>query len=94
MTARATRRIDIILTVLATSNYLAPFFSSTDFGEYIHKLDGLARADIGASYTLPLAESKSLRFFGKIVSRFGRDYFEDGFRTPGRDAMGGIAFTF
>jgi vitamin B12 transporter len=93
-TARATRRVDIILTVLATSNYLAPFFSSTDFGEYIYKLDGLARADIGASYTLPLAESKSLRFFGKIDNLFGRDYFEDGFRTPGRVAMGGIAFTF
>jgi len=92
--ARATRRADVVLTVLATSNYLAPFFSSTNFGEYIYRLDGLVRADIGASYTLPLAESRSLRFFGKIDNLFGRDYFEDGFRTPRRVAMGGIAFSF
>ena len=47
-----------------------------------------------ASYTLPLDESRSLRFFGKVENLFDRRYFENGFRTPGVNARGGAALNF
>jgi hypothetical protein len=54
----------------------------------------MKKADLGASYTLPLAESRSLRFFGKVDHLFGQDYFEGGFRAPGRLGVIGMAFNF
>jgi outer membrane receptor protein involved in Fe transport len=44
---------------------------------------------------LPLAgESRSLRFFGYVDNLFDREYFESGFRTPGRVGRAGAMFVF
>ena len=53
-----------------------------------------ARADLTASYTLPLDESRRLRFFGKVENVFDRDYYENGFRTPGVQGRAGAALHF
>ncbi|HEY8187771.1 MAG TPA: TonB-dependent receptor [Pyrinomonadaceae bacterium] len=50
--------------------------------------------DLGASYTLPIKESRSVRFFGYVDNLFDREYFENGFRTPGRTGRAGAMFVF
>ncbi len=45
-------------------------------------------------YTWPLSESRSLRLFGHVENLFDRDYYENGFRTPGRHARAGAALNF
>jgi hypothetical protein len=49
---------------------------------------------LGASYRLPFNESRSLRFFGYVDNLFGRENFENGFRTPGRTGRAGAALSF
>ena len=48
----------------------------------------------GASYRLPLGEFRAVRFFVRAENLVDQDYFENGFRTPGRTANGGIQFEF
>jgi len=94
----ATQRIGSRFTVnfdfLATSNYLAPIFSSTTFATRIYLFDGARKADIGASYTLPVKEKLSLRFFGRIENLFDYEFYENGFRTAGVTGKGGFVFQF
>ena len=47
-----------------------------------------------ASYTFPLSDSRSLRFFGKIENLFDREFYENGFRTPGIQGRAGASLSF
>jgi iron complex outermembrane receptor protein len=88
-------RLFINFDLLASSAYLAPLFRSVaPFEARTYRFDGLVKGDLGASYTVPLADKRSLRFFGKADNVFNRRYFEDGFRTPGRVGVGGVAVSF
>jgi vitamin B12 transporter len=78
----------------ASSNYLAPLFNPQTFGTNVYRFRGLRKADAGVSYTLPLAEARSLRFFGYVDNLTGQEYFENGFRTPGRVGRAGAQFSF
>lgn len=93
-TQRLGRRVLINFDLVASSDYLAPIFNPTTFGSRAYRFRGLAKADLGGSYTLPLGESRSLRFFGYVDNLFDREYFESGFRTPGRTGRAGAAFSF
>lgn len=92
---RIGRRAQVNFDLVASSSYLTAlseqFFS---FFQPIFRFKGLVKADLGASYTLPLEDTKSIRFFGKVENLFDQEYFEDGFRTPGRTGVAGIAFSF
>ncbi len=55
---------------------------------------GPKKADLGVSYTLPLTDTRNLRFYTKIENVFNRQNFEDGYRTPKAWAIGGMAFRF
>jgi iron complex outermembrane receptor protein len=87
-TQRIGRRVLVNVDFVASSNYLAPIFPR------IYRFDGLVKADLGASYTLPLEGAKAIRFYGKVENLFDQKYFEGGFRTPGRAGVGGAAFSF
>lgn len=93
-TQRAGRRLLFNFDLAATSDYLAPVFNPATFASLVYRFDGVLRADAGASYTLPLAESRSLRFFGLVENLTGREYCESGFRTSGRTARGGAQLSF
>lgn len=82
---------------LATSRYLAPIFDSNNFTfqTYIYRFRGNRRGDLTAGYTFPLkGEKMNLRVFGTIENLFDYDYYENGFRTTGRTARGGLSFSF
>nr|MDQ3805962.1 TonB-dependent receptor [Acidobacteriota bacterium] len=93
-TQRLGRRAFVNFDLAATGDYLAPLFDNRAFRSRAFRFGGLFRADVTASYTLPLAESRSLRFFGKVENLFDRDYFENGFRTPGIGGRAGAALNF
>jgi len=94
-TQRFGRRFLVNLDFSASSDYIAPVFNPVTFASRGYRFRGLAKADVGASYTLPLgSETRSLRFFGYVDNLFDREYFESGFRTPGRTGRAGAAFSF
>lgn len=80
---------------LATSDYLAPIFSNQTFTTYVYRFDGNRRADLTGSYIIPLnSENLRFRIFGTVGNIFDYDYFENGFRTEGRTARGGLGISF
>ena len=94
-TQRFGRRVMVNFDFSASSNYLAPIFDSATFTSRAFRFDGLAKADLGASYSLPLGgEKRQLRFFGYVENLFDQEYFESGFRTAGRTARAGASFIF
>ena len=88
------RRVLINFDLSASSDYLAAIFNPVTFASRAYRFRGLAKADLGASYTLPFKESRSLRIFGYVDNLFDREYFENGFRTPGRAGRAGATFVF
>jgi iron complex outermembrane receptor protein len=93
-TQRFGRRVAVNFNLTATSNYLAPIFDNFAFVSRAYRFDGMRRADVTASYTLPLSESRSLRFFGRIENLFDQEYFENGFLTPRINGRAGAALNF
>src|SRR6266436_5402442 len=93
-TQRIGRRVLVNFDLSASRDYLAPIFNPVTFGSRAYRFRGLAKADLGGSYTLPFGESRSLRFFGYVDNLFDREYFESGFRTPGRTGRAGATFVF
>ncbi|HKX32789.1 MAG TPA: TonB-dependent receptor [Blastocatellia bacterium] len=83
-----TRRLDLVFDLTAYGSYYFPF-SGRAF-----KFGGPVKADLGASYTLPMKDKNSLRFYGKIENLFNHEYFESGFRTPGAMFTGGLSYRF
>ncbi len=80
---------------LATDSYLAPIFSNKTFNSYVYRFDGNRRADLTAGYTFPFNNEKlNLRIYGTIENLFNYDYYENGFRTVGRNGRIGLNFGF
>jgi len=94
----ATRRFGrfwVNFDLLVTSSYLAPIFSGTAFNVYVYRFEGNRRGDFTAGYTFPVKKNKlSLRVFGTVENLFDNEYFENGFRTVGRNARVGANFSF
>lgn len=86
-------RLLVNFDLAASSNYLAPIFDAF-FAGRAYRFPGLVKADLGASYTFRLSESRSVRFFGYVDNLFDRDNFESGFRTPGRTGRAGASLSF
>ena len=94
----ATQRINrfwINADLLATSDYLAPIFSNSTFNSYVYRFDGNRRIDLTAGYTFPLNKDRfSLRVFGTVENLLDQEYYENGFKTPGRNGRAGLSFGF
>ena len=90
----AGKRTMLTFDTLDASNYLAPVFSDATFQSRVYRFDGLRRINAGASYRLPLGEFRAVRFFVRAENVLNQNYFENGFRTPGRTADGGIQYEF
>jgi vitamin B12 transporter len=94
-TQRVGRRLFVNFDFSASSNYIGAIFDPATFASRGYRFKGIAKADIGASYSLPLGgERGQLRFFGYVDNLFDREYFESGFRTPARTARAGASFVF
>jgi outer membrane receptor protein involved in Fe transport len=88
-----TRRLTVSSSFLAASDYISgSFFVGSGNRPYLFA--GPRKWDSAATYTLPLGERRSLRFHVKAENLLNREYYEDGFRTPGRWASAGVKFLF
>jgi iron complex outermembrane receptor protein len=89
------RRVLINFDFSASSDYIGAVFDPGSFTSRGYRFKGLAKADLGASYSLPLSDDRrQLRFFAYVDNLFDREYFESGFRTPGRTGRAGATFVF
>ncbi|MEO8051667.1 MAG: TonB-dependent receptor [Acidobacteriota bacterium] len=95
-TWRAGNRTVLTFDTLDMGNYLDPVFPDfvTRFTTLVYRFEGLRRINAGASYRLPLGEFRAVRLFVRAENLLDQNYFENGFRTPGRTANGGIQFEF
>ena len=99
-TLSATQRLRdfwVNVDVLATDSYLAPIFDTngSTFQSYLYRFEGNRRADLTAGYTFLLDQEKvKLRVFGTMENLFDNEYFENGFRTPGRNGRIGVSLGF
>ena len=91
---RLGRHVLLNFDLAATSSYTALFYEQPSYPLRHFRFDGLLKADFAASYTQPLSETKSIRYFAKVENLFDREYFERGYRTPGRTIVAGMAFSF
>jgi vitamin B12 transporter len=82
--------------LLVSSRYLGNIFQSNfPFGSYVYRFKGNRRGDLTAGYTIPVENGRfNLRIFGTIENIFDNEYFENGFRTVGRNARIGGSFAF
>jgi outer membrane receptor protein involved in Fe transport len=76
----------------ASSSYLDPVYSDTL--TQVYRFDGLRNVNFGASYRLPLSESKAIRFFARAENVLNETYYEGGFQTPGRTGRAGLQFEY
>jgi outer membrane receptor protein involved in Fe transport len=92
-TQQLTRRWQITTDFLAASDYISgSFFVGS--GSRPYEFPGPRKLDVAASYTLPLDEARSLRFYIRAENILNQRYFEDGFRTPRAWASAGMKFLF
>ena len=98
VTLVATQRFDrfwVNFDLLVSSSYLAPIFSSTTFNTHVYRFDGSRRGDMTGGYTFAIrGERMTLRIYGTVENIFDHEYYENGFRTVGRTARGGVTFGF
>jgi vitamin B12 transporter len=92
VTEQATSRLSLTLDTRASSSYLGPIYGNTVTQAY--RFDGIHKVNPGASYRIPMKEYQAIRFFVRADNIFNQTYFENGFLTPGRTAMGGVQFEF
>ena len=90
-TQSLTRRLDVTFDLFAASDYLYPLYLN---GSRAFSFNGPVKADISATYTLPVAENRSVQFFARVDNMLNRTYYEDGFRNPKAWAIGGIRVLF
>jgi len=85
---RAGKRVDVTCDLFASSDYPIPFSGRAFI------FDGPVKADLGASYTLPLSDDRRARLYAKVDNVLNRTHFENGYRTPRAAFTGGMSFHF
>ena len=92
-TQQVTRRWQVTTDFLAASDYISgSFFVGS--GSRPYEFPGPRKLDVATSYTVPVADTRSLRFYLRAENVLNQRYFEDGFRTPRAWASAGMKFLF
>jgi len=89
---RASSNITLTLDTLQSGDYLVPIFAFPT--TRVYQFAGMRRVNAQASYRLRLGEFRAARFFVRGENLASQDYFESGFRTPGRVVLGGVRLEF
>jgi vitamin B12 transporter len=92
VTEQPTSRLLLTLDTLQSSSYLGPIYGELVTQTY--RFNGIHKVNLGASYRIPIAEYRAIRFFVRADNIFNQTYFENGFLTAGRTATGGMQFEF
>jgi outer membrane cobalamin receptor len=76
----------------AAGDHYMTLFDPVSFGSRAFRFPAFAKADVAASYRLPVGRFGT-RLFGTVENVFDRSYFVQGFRAVGRVVRGGLAVT-
>jgi len=92
VTEQATSRLLFTFDSVQSSSYLAPIYG--DVVTQTYRFGGLHKVNLGVSYRLPIKDYQAIRLFARANNLFNQTYFENGFLTAGRTALGGLQFEF
>jgi outer membrane receptor protein involved in Fe transport len=76
------------------SDYEEGLFSPRFFTEVLFPFEGYHRVDANLGYTIQISDQSSVELYLKGENLLNREYFEDGFTTPGANAWAGIRYRF
>ncbi len=82
------KHVDLALDFEAGSDYLYPLYG------YAYQFSGPRQLGLSAGYTLHFTDRLETRFYTRVSNALNQTYFEEGFLTPPRWAVGGIHVTF
>jgi iron complex outermembrane receptor protein len=97
VTEQATHRLLLSFDTIDSSSYLEPIYGETETGDTVtqtYRFGGLHKVNAGAGYRIPLGEYRALRLFVRVNNIFNQTYFESGYLTAGRTALGGMQYEF
>ncbi len=80
--------LDLDMDFEGGSNYLYPLYG------FAYEFAGPRQLGLSGGYTIPLSDRSSVRFYARVSNTLNQNFYEDGFRTPPRWAVGGIHFSF
>ncbi|MDQ6701268.1 MAG: TonB-dependent receptor [Acidobacteriota bacterium] len=90
--------------LVATQQFGSHWDAGFDFwaaSDYLYPLSrrafvfpGPRQAGLSAGYSRSLTERSKLRFYTRVNNLGAQNYYEDGFRTPGRWAVAGVTVSF
>ena len=94
-TQQVGRRIQVTATFIGASDYISGvFYVYSAGGNRPYLFPGPRKLALTSSYTLPLGEHRSVKFYARVQNALNQNYYEDGFRTPKAWASGGLKFLF
>ena len=70
------------------SDFLYPLYGLA------YRFEGPRQLGLSANYTVPLTDRTSIRLYLRFSNTLDQQYYDDGFLTPRRWAVGGIRFSF
>jgi hypothetical protein len=70
------------------SQYLYPLYGAA------YRFDGPRQLGLSADYSIPISDRLALRLYTRVSNALDQQYFEDGFQTPKRWAVGGFRLSF
>lgn len=88
------KRFWVNFDFLATSSYLAPIYSNTNFTTRLYRFNGNRKGDLTGGYTFSVKGDKTLRLYGTVENVFNQEYYENGFRTAKATSRAGLTFGF
>ncbi|MGI8961222.1 MAG: TonB-dependent receptor [Bryobacteraceae bacterium] len=86
--------VDAALDFQAGSDYLYPLYGLSPLSSNAYRLAGPRQLGLSAGFSTGLSEKVLARFYFRVSNALDQDFYEDGFRTPGRWAVAGIHLSF
>jgi len=83
-----TKHIDLAMDFEGGSSYLFPL------NGYAYEFNGPRQLGLAAGYSVNWRDRVNTRFYVRVSNALNQDYYENGFRTPQRWAVGGVRFGF
>lgn len=87
-------RLTVGFDLVAQSEHDSLLFEPAFFGSRLFTFDGYARADLSASYAVPVTDRVSVTLFGRVENLTDTEILENGIRVPGATGYGGLKLRF
>ncbi|MCZ2150881.1 MAG: TonB-dependent receptor [Bryobacterales bacterium] len=89
---RIGKHAEIASDISLAGNSVTPFYTGAGTRAFV--FPGARKADLAASYSIPLHDRASLQLFTRVENFLNRTWYEDGFRVPKAWAVGGMKLVF